>query len=198
MPTDRADDIIAYWFGDPPRPPAKSCQLWFSASPQTDAEVAARFGSDMKRAAAGRYDSWAATPQGRLALIVMLDQFPRHIHRGSPAAFDLDHEALGVCFDGLASGDDRHLTMLERVVFYLPLEHAEDLSLQARSVTLYRELLEAARPEHQQAYGMIFDYAVRHRDIIARFGRFPHRNAILGRASTLEELEFLQQPGSSF
>ena len=198
MATDRADDILAYWFGDPPRPPAESCRLWFAASPATDAEVTARFGDDMRRAAAGRCDAWAATPQGRLALIVLLDQFPRHVHRGTRAAFDFDCEALDVCLDGLAAGDDRHLSMIERVVFYLPLEHVEDLSLQARSVTLYRELLEAARPEHSQAFGLIFDYAVRHRDIIARFGRFPHRNAILGRASTPEEVEFLKQPGSSF
>lgn len=198
MPADRADDVLAYWFGDPPRPPAECCKLWFAASPATDAEVTARFGDDMRRAAAGRYDSWAATPHGRLALIVLLDQFPRHVHRGTPAAFDLDHEALAVCLDGLGTGDDRHLTMVERVVFYLPLEHVEDFSLQTRSVALYRELVDAARPEHLQAFGMIFDFAVRHRDVIARFGRFPHRNAILGRKSTPEEVAFLQQPGSSF
>ncbi len=177
-----SDALIAFWFA-----PATQVR-WFRADPDFDAEIRSRFGSLVERAAAGDVPNWAATADGALALCLLLDQLPRNIWRGSPRAFSCDAMARKIAYAAIAAGRDRTLATMRRHFLYLPLEHSEDSVDQETCVTLMRGLGDAE----------MLDYAQRHRDIIARFGRFPHRNAILGRASTGEETEFLQQPDSSF
>lgn len=147
-----------------------------------------RFLKDIQNAIAGEYDAWAEMPEGRLALILLLDQFTRNIFRDTPDAFSGDEKALKLCLDGIRLG---YLDILkERKVwfFLLPMEHSETLAIQEASLPLFKKY----PPED------CYQYAIPHHDIIARFGRFPHRNEILGRKSTTEEIEFLKEPGSSF
>lgn len=180
--TERMEELLAFWFDPSNRP------RWFEADPSFDREVERRFGDLVRAAAAGKLESWADSPRGALALCILLDQLPRNIARGTPGAFAHDAQARDVARRALAAGFDRALLPEERLFLYLPFEHSEDLSDQERSVALFAELGSAEW----------LDYAVRHRDIIARFGRFPHRNAILGRPGTEAEAAFLQEPGSSF
>lgn len=197
---ETAESLHACWFGGPADEAAAQRQstLWWSKSAELDAELARRFGDMVAAARGGALDDWTATPQGALALILLTDQLPRNIYRGAPAAFASDPRALSVCLAGLASGTDRQLAPVERVFFYLPLEHAESMAEQDRSVAVCTQLLDDVPDAVAARYRSVLDYAVRHRQIIARFGRFPHRNAILGRVSTAEELAFLAGPGSSF
>lgn len=190
--------LLDAWFGEPANDTQRAhrqAPLWWGKSGDTDDWLRSEFGALADRAACGELDAWADTPKGRLALILLLDQLPRNLHRGNPAAFAQDGRARQLCLDGLAKGDDTHLASLERVFFYLPLEHAESLAQQDLCVTLF-EALALAHP--LPIFADYLDYARRHRAIIARFGRFPHRNAILGRQSSAAELAFLSQPGSSF
>ena len=133
-----------------------------------------------------------------MALILCCDQFPRNIFRGTPGAFAYDARALQLSLSGIERGWDRQLRCVERAFFYLPLEHSEDRGHQERSVELFGELLREAPEAQKSGFESFLDYARRHREIIAQFGRFPHRNRILGRVSTPEERAFLKQPGSSF
>ena len=133
----RAEDVLEFWFGDGSTAIAEKKGLWFRASDELDAEIRARFGSAVEAALAGGFGEWLATARGRLALIILLDQFTRNIYRGSGVAFSGDLLAQRYCLDGLERGDDRSLSPYERVFFYLPLEHAEDLALQERSVALF-------------------------------------------------------------
>lgn len=190
-----ADDVLEFWF---PRDRERANKLWWGKDAALDAEIRERFGATLAAARAGELDEWAATARGRLALIIVLDQFSRNIHRDSPDSFAADAQARALTKDGLARGHDRELELLERLFFYLPLEHSESLDDQQQCVALMQSLADVAGEARQQEVAFYVDYAIRHRDIIARFGRFPHRNAVLGRASTDEELAFLQQPGSSF
>lgn len=195
------EHVLAFWFGDPGRPvdvAARQSKLWFGKRPENDRLVIDRFSDTLAAARVGELDHWAATPRGRLALIIVLDQFPHHIHRDQPLAFASDSAALELALGGLANGDDRRLGPIERVFLYLPLEHAESLAMQDRSVALYDALFHEVAPEERELFAGFLDYARQHRDVVARFGRFPHRNAILGRASTPEEIGFLKQPGSRF
>lgn len=199
--TDLPGEILTFWFGDESDDrPASSERLrfWFSGGEDVDRLIRDRYSAEVARAAAGDYADWTLTSQGSLALLLLLDQFPRNIFRNSPRAYASDGRALQVALDGLSAGQDRNLAIVERAFFYLPLEHAEDLSQQDRSVALFCSLLSAAPPPLQPMCRGFLDYARRHRDIIARFGRFPHRNAVLGRTSSPEEESFLRQPGSTF
>ncbi len=196
-----ADDILDFWFGPPGDNAgiaARQGRLWFGKSAANDQAVASRFADTLIDATAGRLGHWTATPRGRLALVIVLDQFPHHIHRGRPQAFATDAQALALSLAALASGEDRQLSPIERVFLYLPLEHAESLAMQERAVELFAALANEAAADERALFDNFLDYAVRHRDVIARFGRFPHRNAILGRVSTPAETEFLEQPGSRF
>lgn len=186
-------EVLAFWFGSTDAADPR----WFKRSEAFDAAIRERFGATVASALAGRLDGWAAQPPGALASIVVLDQFTRNIHRGTPAAFAGDAQALTLALQLAHSGEHLRLPPLQRWFAYLPLEHAEDLTLQQQCVRLFEAL--AAEPgPHREALAGALDYARRHHDVIARFGRFPHRNAILGRASTPEEVAFLLQPGSSF
>jgi uncharacterized protein (DUF924 family) len=187
----RAGQVLSFWFGDE-REYGKRRKQWFRKDAAFDAEIEARFRALHEEAARGELERWRNSVGDCLALIVLLDQFPRNMFRGSARAFASDGLARDVARHALQEGYDRGLLPVERMFVYLPFEHSEDLQDQQRSCRLARAL--EAFVETDDAY----DYAERHRAIIARFGRFPHRNEALGRASTPEELEFLKQPGSGF
>ena len=195
------DDLLYFWFGDNPDDVVVAeakAGLWWGHKPETDEEIRERFGTAAAAAAVGVLDHWAGSPRGRLALILLLDQMPRVIHRGQPESFSVDVDALKFAEQGLASGADRLLRPIERVFFYLPFEHSEDLKDQERSVELFRELAGSVPEAHRETFGSFIDFAVRHHEIVARFGRFPHRNQVLGRESTADEMAFLEEPGSGF
>lgn len=180
-------DVLSFWFA---AGPSERMRQWFEKSPDFDGECA-RFSETIRAARTGRYDVWAATPKGGLALIVLLDQLSRNVFRATPEAFSADPRARRIARRMIQIGFDRHLSPVERMFVYLPFEHAEDLTDQDASVRLF-ELL------RDDLGARTVDYAYRHRDVIRRFGRFPHRNTILGRVSTPEEQEYLAQPGAGF
>jgi uncharacterized protein (DUF924 family) len=195
------DELLDLWFGDnndDAEVGASQASLWWGKSVETDDMLGARFGQAADAAAAGTLDHWSGSPHGRLALILLLDQLPRVIHRGRPDAFAQDGKARTVAEKGLASGADRLLRPIERVFFYLPFEHSENPADQQRSLELFENLANEVPEKWTETFDLYLDFAVRHKKIIDRFGRFPHRNDILGRVSTPEETEFLQQPDSGF
>lgn len=184
------EDVLAFWFADGP---ALFRETWFRSTAAFDAACGEGFRAVLDAARAGTLDHWTATPRGALALVIVLDQFPRNIHRGTPDAYAADPRARSIAGAAVARGDDRILSPVERIFLYLPFEHAENLADQDISVRLF-ETLRGAYDTAETA----IDIAYRHRDVIRRFGRFPHRNAILNRASTQEELAYLAEPGSGF
>ncbi|CAG9245174.1 DUF924 family protein [Paraburkholderia unamae] len=190
----RARDVLDFWFGAPDSEEfGRERKMWFRKRAAFDAQLRERFGALLEAAAAGELDAWRATPEGALALVIVLDQFSRNCHRGTPHAFATDEQALAVAREMVASGADLRLPTLQHRSFaYLPFEHAESAEAQRESLRLFGEL--AKEPEGQGYY----DYALRHAKVIERFGRFPHRNAQLARASTDDEAAFLREPGSSF
>lgn len=197
--TDYAE-ILHFWFGSDTIGviPQERLKFWFGGDRQTDHLIRERFSEHLAAAVEGRLHFWGQEPGGRLALILLLDQFPRNIYRGTPRAYAYDDRALQVTLEGLEQGQDRDLALVERAFMYMPLEHAEDREIQKRSVNLFEQLLEEALPEQKPVFETFADYARRHRDVIARFGRFPHRNEVLCRSSTSEETVFLREPGSRF
>lgn len=199
--TTQAENVLNFWFG-PSGSAAEIAErqrrLWFGKSAANDQAVAEQFAAALLAASAGQLDHWSNTPRGRLALIIVLDQFPHHIHRDQAQAFATDPQALALCLATLAAGEDQQLAPIERVFLYLPLEHAESNAMQDQSVLLFQKLADEAAADERALFDDFLNYARKHRDVVARFGRFPHRNAILGRPSTDDELEFLKQPGSRF
>lgn len=193
--------VHEFWFGTDADDAAvikQQSSLWWSRDPDTDEAIRRRFEPTLNAAAQHGLNAWAETPRGLLSLILLTDQFPRSIYRDTPKAFVFDAVARAWCLDGLGRKVDQSLRPIERVFFYLPLEHAESLDQQERSVRLFQDLLQDVPSEQRSLFEVYRDYAVRHRDIIARFDRFPQRNAIFGRLSTPQELEFLAQPDGSF
>jgi uncharacterized protein (DUF924 family) len=186
-----AAEVLLFWFG-PPAERGRAHKRWFVKSEAFDREVRERFLPLHEAAAARKLAHLKENAADCLALIVLLDQFPRNMFRGTPRAFASDPLALETARHAVAQGFDRAMLAVERMFVYLPFEHSEALADQLKSCELTKAL--DAYPETNDVYR----YAVLHRDIIQRFGRFPHRNAILGRASSPEELEFLKGPGSSF
>lgn len=195
------EKILDFWFG-PPQPDGFALdsfvQRWFTGDNALNEEIRKRFARLVDQALSGQLDQWAATPRGRLALLVLLDQFTRNLNRHKAAAFAGDELAQRLVLEGLELGHDRELRPDERVIFYLPLEHGESPEWQTRSVQQFRLLSEEAPPEQRARFDTFLDYAERHARIIERFGRYPHRNAALGRESTPEETAFLNEPDSSF
>lgn len=175
--------ILDYWFGETVKP------NWYASSQDFDRQVRDALLEPHERAAVGELDHWMGESGGCLALCILLDQVPRNVFRGTPRAFAIDKRARAVARHAVREGFDLQRSPEERVFLYLPFEHHEDLESQRLSVRLFRERVGMAES---------IDYAERHLAIIERFGRFPHRNAVLGRRSTPEEVEFLKQPGSSF
>jgi len=181
----RIDDLLQFWFGPNDRP-RHDRREWFVADPAFDQLCLERFLGDYRRAAAGRLDDWKSAPQAMLALILLLDQLPRNLFRGSATAFATDSAARANARESIAKRFDLALAPIERSFIYMPFMHAENLEDQNESVRLFRALADTD-PDRD---GNI-RYAEQHREVIRRFGRFPRRNAVLGRASTAEELEFL-------
>lgn len=195
------DTIHDFWFGSSPSDAAvirEKSALWWGKDADTDAAMGRRFRRAVLAAESGTLDAWSRTPGGRLALILLTDQFPRNIFRGHGRSFGFDALARSWCLDGLRERCDRQLRLVERIFFYLPLEHSEDLDHQQRCLALFEELSAEAPAELKESFSGYLDYARRHHAIIARFGRFPHRNEALGRVSTDAELAFLREPGSRF
>jgi uncharacterized protein (DUF924 family) len=192
--TETIAAVLEFWFGAPGSAGHGQARAeWFRKDAAFDTHIAGRFGALIDAALAGRCDGWRVTPPGALALIIVLDQFTRNVLRDTPRAFAGDAAAQALTRHLLDCGGDALLLPVQRAFVYLPFEHAEDLALQDEAVQRF-DALAAVAPELD---GMR-DYAHRHRAVIARFGRFPHRNAILGRPSTPQELEFLREPGSRF
>ncbi|KAA3649653.1 MAG: DUF924 domain-containing protein [Proteobacteria bacterium] len=191
---DAARQVLDFWFGAPDSTDYGSHRrLWFEKRADTDAAIARRFGSLIDTALAGGLTDWDSTERGTLARILLLDQFTRNVFRNTPRAFAGDPLALDAARALVGQGRDAQLIPVERVFAYLPFEHAEDATEQARAVALFKTLHDA-----HPGFDTTYDYALRHQAVIAQFGRFPHRNAILGRPSTPAEKAFLATPGSGF
>lgn len=170
---DERQGLLDFWYSE------RIAQHWFSSTPALDEEIRARFEGLWRRAAAGEVDDWAETPEGALALAILLDQLPLNMHRGKPAAFSTEQKAVAVAKQAVARGFDKRIPKERRLFLFMPLMHSENPEDQDMSVKLFREA------------GMDTHYPEHHRGIVRRFGRFPHRNAILGRESTTEELDYL-------
>jgi uncharacterized protein (DUF924 family)/uncharacterized protein YciI len=194
-------EVLRFWFGDldaQGQADAAHSQRWYRKDPAFDRLVTDTFGELHAAVTRGERDHWLATPQGRLAVIIVLDQLSRNMFRDTPRSFAQDVRAQAVALEGLARGEDRQLPAAERSFFYMPLMHAEDRALQERCVAAFsgwRDELSGAARERVEG---LLKYAVQHHDIVRRFGRFPHRNRLLHRESTAEEVAFLKEPGSSF
>jgi uncharacterized protein (DUF924 family) len=200
-------EVLNFWFGPRPYSAAQVQQhsrLWFGEpdapelTPQTDELVRERFGDLTRAAALGQLSAWESGPRRRLALILLLDQFSRNIFRGTARAFAQDRQALALTLSGMQFGADATLDPVERIFFYMPLMHAEDADVQEEAIAAFRRL----RPEAPAELHAIFDdslsSAVEHRNLIVRFGRFPHRNRSLGRENTAEEIHWLATGGKGF
>lgn len=195
MPTldPRAEDVLLYWFGARDSEQFGQMRMsWFRGGPEADTEIRERFAGLHTHATQGALDDWRDTADGCLALVIVLDQFSRNLHRGTAGAFAADPKALGLAQQAIERGFDAQVLPVQRWFFYLPFEHAEDLDAQRRSV----ELFSALPDEPSRKVGV--DYAKEHLDVIERFGRFPHRNPMLGRTSTPEELAWLAGGGARF
>jgi uncharacterized protein (DUF924 family) len=203
---NRSEAILDYWFNglnDQTLIDLESSTVkrWFSGEEATDREIRERFEEDHLQAARGEYNDWGDTPRGRLALVILLDQFPRNLYRNSPKAFVTDPMALDLCSRSMEDGFDEPLAVIERTFLYMPLMHAESVEMQEKCKQRFSLLVELAKERSPLNVGYFtysHEFAVKHAVIIERFGRFPHRNAILGRPSTPEEIEFLKGPDSSF
>ncbi|MFY0729579.1 DUF924 family protein [Pseudomonas sp. NFX15] len=193
--------LLDWWFGEAESSSEVAAQkgkLWFGKRASQDLEAQTRFGDWAEQALAGGLTEWMQRPDGWLALVLLLDQIPRMIFRDSPKAFSGDLRAQKLVAQGIAADFDRQLQPIQRVFIYLVFEHSENLAVQNEGVSRYLQLV-AQQPESDRAlFSDYLDYAERHQKVIAQFGRFPHRNAVLGRESTSEELVFLSKPGSRF
>lgn len=200
-PMETPDTIHAFWFGphaDDAEVIARQSALWWRKQAAADAEIGRRFSPMVQQAAFGQLDGWLCHLRGRLALVLLTDQFPRNIWRGQAAAFAFDVLALRWAKEAIRLGLDEAARPIERVFLYLPLEHSENLGDQREAVRLFDRLASDVPPAQRATFDGYLDYARRHCEIIEHFGRFPHRNAALGRETTANEAEFLLGPGSSF
>ena len=199
--TDRVEEILDFWFGELNELGCASPsqrKLWWTKSDSFDEAIRSEFLDDYEAVAGGEREAWRSTARGTLAYIIVLDQFSRNMFRDTPKMFAADPLAREACCEGLDVGFDQELAFDEQVFFYLPLEHSEATHDQERCHELFSRMCETAPEALESDADYYLDFAKRHRAIIDRFGRYPHRNEILGRASTEEEIEFLRAPGSSF
>jgi uncharacterized protein (DUF924 family) len=195
---EKIEEVLSFWFG-----PIKDgftvsdrASLWWAGDGKNDRLISELFGHRVHQALRGELNHWSDSPRGRLALIILLDQFTRTIFRGSEDAFSGDPSALELCLKGRALGHDQALEIVERTFFYMPLEHAEQLDKQELSIGCFEQMLIEVSGRDKIQVENWLDFAHQHYDQIVRFGRFPHRNAVLGRSSTPEELAFLLQSKS--
>ena len=196
------NQVLDFWFGplDANRHHPNETQMkkWFQGGPAVDDEIRELFSHAIAKAAAGEFDNWTVDPESHAALIVLLDQFPRNIFRGTPEAFAHDHLALKYCKLAIEHGHDRRVHPLVSTFVYLPFEHSESLEDQEECIELLSKVADDVHEDARKAYAGFLDYAVQHRDIIQEFGRFPHRNGILGRESTDAERRFLERDDVHF
>lgn len=195
LKNEQIEEILEFWFGDldaddTPVANDKNKQ-WFSSTKASDQKIAELFGADLDAAISGRLDHWTETPRGRLALVIILDQFSRTILRGTDKAFANDERARALCLRGIELGADRALRPFERAFLYMPLMHSEDLVEQTQGVEMFTVLAKESPLGLRSSFDSFADYAVRHRRVVEMFGRFPHRNAVLGRTSTADEEAYL-------
>ncbi len=195
------EDVLDFWFDgceqDAPHIDARM-DRWFGTDARLDEEIGARFGELVGQASSGNLDHWAEEPRGRLALIILIDQFRRNIHRGTADAFSCDGRALKFCVDGIVSRAYKTLRPEEQVFFFMPLQHAESEKLQDKSVSIYQALANKVSETQRETFMTTAQFAELHRDIVAQFGRFPHRNEVLGRENTDAEEAYLANEGVSF
>ncbi|WP_160105320.1 DUF924 family protein [Pseudomonas izuensis] len=193
--------LLEWWFGNCESSKEVAAQkgtLWFGKRDSQDLEARERFGGQVEQALAGGLTEWAQCPEGWLALVLLLDQLPRMLFRDTPKAFSGDIRAQALVAQGIAADFDRQLQPIQRVFILLVFEHCENLEVQNECISRYIELLEQQPESDRALFADYLDYAEKHQRVIAQFGRFPHRNAVLGRESTAQELEFLSKPGSRF
>lgn len=199
---EKVNEILLFWFGSDKQNYLANAAKWWRGSPELDQEISDRFAKVHHLAATGELDIWLNQPLSCLAYIILLDQFSRHIYRNTPLAFAQDARARSACLRGREHKLDKELHIVQRQFFYMPLEHSEDIDDQKLCLALMKQLVEEAKdqqpPQYLQAMEQAFDYAEQHYDIIRNFNRFPHRNAVLERENTQEEMVFLTLPNSSF
>ena len=195
------EQVIEFWFGtdiNDPNLAKRQSPTWWQKNSQTDALIRQKFADGLQGLIEGDYDHWLDSPMGRLAAIIVADQFSRNMYRDTARAFAQDELALGWCLDGIGMHQDVKLPCICRVFFYMPLEHAESLAMQDLSVKKFSELAQLAGSRNDDTFLGFEDFAERHRAVIQQFGRYPHRNKILGRDSNAAEQIYLDQPGSGF
>ena len=190
-------EVLDFWFDGEPLGSEQRAR-WWQKKPATDREIQRRFSAVITKVYEGLHEEWSKTPDGRLAAIICLDQFPRNIYRHSGKAFSFDEKALFLTLEGLNLGHDIQLDMLGKTFFMMPLMHDESLDSQDRCVEFYEAAVANTEGDLNKYLKGSLDFALRHREIIERFGRYPHRNKLLGRQSSVEEDVFMAQPGSSF
>ena len=190
----RIDAILSFWFKEQTLSAPqidRRMDIWFGSDAAFDHEIETEFEADIEQASAGQLGHWAEEPRGRLALILLIDQFRRNIYRNTAQAFEMDQIALKLCVEGAMEKKDRGLSPIQRAFFYMPLQHSESPKVQAKACELFNKLAEAVSPTYHETFSTIAQFAELHRDIVDQFGRFPHRNQLLGRANTAEENEYL-------
>lgn len=197
----RIDAVLNFWFREQQLSAPqidRRMDIWFGEDAEFDNKIKNQFATDVAEASDGLLDHWADDPRGRLALILILDQFRRNVYRNTAQAFAKDAAALKLCVEGAMEKKDKGLAPIERVFFYMPLQHSESAKIQAKSVVLFNRLAEAVSPTYRETFSTIAQFAELHRDIIEQFGRFPHRNKLLGRENTPEENEYLAGDSPDF
>ena len=185
-------EVLEFWFSEQSQP------LWFERDAAFDEEIRSRFGANVAAACLGDLDYWVRAVDSSLALVLLLDQFPRNIHRGTLRAYAGDARARDIADTAIERSFDRRTALERRFFFYLPFEHSENPKDQARSVALFRRWAEEHRGDARERALDQMKYVLRHQEIVQRFGRFPHRNTVLGRESTPDEIAFLKEPNSAF
>ncbi|TFH31689.1 MAG: DUF924 domain-containing protein [Myxococcales bacterium] len=199
--SDRIDDVLDFWFGELNELGCSSPEhrrRWWKKSDAFDEVIGSQFLGDYEAIVAGDRDAWRNTPRGTLATLIALDQFSRNMFRATPNMFDADELAREVCHEGLDGDFDTELDFDERLFFYLPLAHSEDMTDHHRSMECFNRLVDDCAESLEGDAKNYLDFAERHKAIVERFGRYPHRNEVLARASTPEEIAFLEEPDSSF
>ena len=198
---ERIDEILSFWFKEQELSAPqidRRMDTWFGEDPIFDHDIEKKFSLDVDKACKGELNHWADDPRGRLALIILIDQFRRNIHRHTAQAFSMDKLALKLCVEGAMEKKDKGLTPIQKAFFYMPLQHAESAKVQAKSVELFARLAESVSPTYQETFLTIAQFAELHKDIIDQYGRFPHRNKLLGRENTPEEDEYLAGDAPDF
>jgi len=197
----RIEAVLSFWFEEQALSAPqidRRMEIWFGSDPVFDMELDKEFSNDVELASTGKLNHWAESPRGRLALIIMIDQFRRNIYRNTAMAFSKDKLALKYCVEGAMKKHEQDLAPIEKVFFYMPLQHAESRKVQAKSVQIYDRIAASVSPTYHETFETVLQFAELHKDIIEQFGRFPHRNTLLNRENTSEEDQYLAGDSPSF